>query len=237
MSTKLTAQHYHDLAAARGFTWLGEVIPSSAHRITLWRCGQGHEFSITYHDVIRGRGCRACAIEGRANKTRKQVEDYHKLANSKGWQWLGETVVNSATLTTWRCEHGHTFAMRYSNARTQGCPVCRDITRGDRIRLKASDYLALAAQRNRQWMEDVVPQDSLTPTLWRCANGHLFKQRYQDARVKDCPYCNRERLSEHFRHKESDYHTLAENCELQWIGDTRPKNSKEGTIWRCANGH
>ena len=51
---------YHELAAERGFEWLGQEVGSVAVR-TGWRCPKGHEWESCYNSVRQGSGCHTCS--------------------------------------------------------------------------------------------------------------------------------------------------------------------------------
>ena len=55
-----TDTDYHELAAKRGYQWLGPPVPRVIHK-TRWRCRNGHEWESRYNDISTGYGCPACA--------------------------------------------------------------------------------------------------------------------------------------------------------------------------------
>jgi len=54
-----TPADYHELAAERGFRWLGPEVPTT-HDKTTWECGEGHLWEARYNDIQSGRGCPTC---------------------------------------------------------------------------------------------------------------------------------------------------------------------------------
>lgn len=123
--TPKTEEDYRALARERGFRWLGPLV-SSVHQHTKWECGKGHRWRSVYHNIARGSDCPYCA--GKAPKT---PEDYHALAETRGFLWLGPEVPNSETKTFWRCEKGHEWETTYySISIGSGCHVCQDRENG-----------------------------------------------------------------------------------------------------------
>lgn len=112
-NARKTANDYHVLAGARGFKWLGSMIPSNVCTKTLWECSMGHQWETAYHTIKGSKtGCPYCA-----GNVRKIPADYHALAEKRGFKWIGPAVSNVGTKTTWECEHGHHWQAAYDYIR------------------------------------------------------------------------------------------------------------------------
>jgi hypothetical protein len=110
---------FHALAASRGFTWQGPIVPTTTDK-TGWRCGQGHTWPAHYNSIQQGSGCPFCA--GLAPKT---ATDYNDLAARRGFTWLGPLVANTKTKTRWQCGSNHTWeAAFHTISGGSGCPHC-----------------------------------------------------------------------------------------------------------------
>jgi len=126
----IAPQQYHELADYRGFEWLGPGVPN-VMTPTHWRCELGHEWNSNYLHIQQGTGCPICAIEDVADRQRLKPSDYHKLAEQKGFKWLGPEVPNNQTNTWWQCKKGHKWQARYGNINMgRGCPECIDFVNG-----------------------------------------------------------------------------------------------------------
>lgn len=70
----------------------------------------------------------------------------------------------------------------------------------------------------------------LTP--WRCrAQGHVFERTYNLVQaLKGCPIC-----SGRVRKTPADYHALAKERGMRWIGTAAP-TTNDLTDWQCAQG-
>lgn len=94
------------------------------------------------------------------------------------------------------------------------------------------DYRNLAAARGLVWLGKVAPGTRhLTP--WRCrAQGHVFERTYNLVQaLKGCPIC-----SGRVRKTPADYHALAKERGMRWIGTAAP-TTNDLTDWQCAQGH
>lgn len=128
---RFTADHYHALAARRGFKWLGSDVPANIETHTLWECQRGHQWEAVYGN-IKKTGCPECAMPLRGESLRHNTDAYHRLAQQRGYTWEGAVIPdNNRTKTAWRCNRGHRFSMTYGNLQ-QGisCPLCRDYVNG-----------------------------------------------------------------------------------------------------------
>lgn len=117
------------------------------------------------------------------NKRKKTPTDYHLLAESRGFRWLGPEVATTKTLTTWECPKGHQWQAIYNNIQ-QGrhCPSC---TR----KKTSSDFHLVAQKRNFQWLGPVVTSMDI-PTKWKCTHGHEWQTTYRNIlRGDNCPLC------------------------------------------------
>lgn len=208
---------YHALAAQRGLEWLGPEVARGDSK-TSWRCDHGHVWSARYSLIKQGGGCPYC--------NRHTDADYHDLAASKGYTWLGPSVESVAVKTTWQCGNGHVWETSYSNLR--GCKKCKNERQGVGNRIPADDYTALAVSIDYKWLGPEVSSTSEN-TFWECDKGHTwFTNYYNIARGRRCFDCN--------RHNDQDYHALASGRGFLWVGDL-PKNNKGATEWKCNSGH
>jgi predicted Zn-ribbon and HTH transcriptional regulator len=127
-NAKKTEKDYYDLAEYREFEWVGWVLPKNIKDITLWECKKcKYIWKARYNDIQQGSGCPDCS-----GKARKTEEDYHKLADSRGFKWVGVVLPKDNKYPTlWECEKGHRWEAWYSNVRRgTGCPTCRDMING-----------------------------------------------------------------------------------------------------------
>jgi very-short-patch-repair endonuclease len=216
-----TPEDFHALAAERGFRWLGPEVPNIRTK-TWWQCEEGHRWEAVYGNIHRGTGCPSCA-----GLTPKTPEDYHILAEQRGFRWLGPEVPNIRTKTWWQCEEGHRWEARYSDIqRGSGCPFCS----GKAPKVPA-DYQVLAEQRGFRWLGPEVP-NVRTKTWWQCEEGHRWEAVYASIhRGTGCPSC-----AGLAPKTPEDYHILAGQRGFRWLGPEVPNISTK-TAWECEEGH
>lgn len=219
---KKTPQDYHDLAQERGIEWIGEF-PKDTHTKTLWRCGEGHEWLSTYSVVYSGSTCKQCS----ADKQRLSESDYHELAESKGFVWLGDVIKNARTATLWGCDNGHEWMAKQSDIKQgKGCPHCA----GNAPKIIA-DYHRLASEKGFQWLGKELPLNVHSKTLWECAEGHIWEALYANVRHGyGCPHC-----AGNIAKTKEDYVKIAEKFGYQWIGD-EIISVNANTQWQCLCG-
>lgn len=221
-----TPDDYHALAEERDFRWIGPEVRNTEAR-TIWECEQGHRWEATFNNVRHGTGCPVCY--GNLPKT---PADYCALADQRGFQWLGPEVPNVLAKTVWECESGHQWEAPYNGIQQgYGCPFCAGIAPKT-----PDDYHALAAERGFRWLGPEVP-DIKSKTGWVCQLEHQWEARYNDIQQgTGCPACAIETKAEQLRKTPSDYHALAAERGLRWLGPEVP-NSSTKTVWECEQGH
>lgn len=180
--------------------------------------------------ISRGQGCPSCN-----GGVKKELEDYHALAKSRGLKWLGPEVSNGKTKTEWRCSCGYKWMATYGSIwnSKKGCARCAgNYTKSE------SDYHELAKQKGVKWVGK-LPKSVKLKTRWICDKGHKFSTTYDSlsgATANGCQKCRTERNQENQRLKLEDYTTLAEENGFKWLGPEVPNNQTK-TWWKCSNGH
>lgn len=128
-SMRFTDNDYHNLASENGFIWLGPSVKKNLHK-TKWKCKNGHIFISTYSNIQIGNGCIYC----RNDNLRLCPGDYYKLAEKRGYKWLGPEVKRTCELTTWECPCGNIWEANYNNiSRGRSCPRCKLVINGAQV--------------------------------------------------------------------------------------------------------
>jgi len=174
-----TPEDYNQLAADRGFEWLGPIVSRNNSK-TYWKCALGHKWQADFSRIQQGSGCPHCY--GTANK---QSDDYSKLAEEKGFIWEGPEVSNTKTNTNWRCPQNHNWEAPYTTIQSgHGCPHCAGL-----IPKSNNDYLQLAKDRGFKWIGPEVP-NTKTNTNWECPEGHKWSANFHNIQGgTGCPEC------------------------------------------------
>src|SRR3990170_7018881 len=103
-------------------------------------------------------------------------------------------------------------------------------------RKTADDYRALARRRGFTWLGQ-FPRNTGELTQWLCSRGHEFSANYDNLKQgMGCKYCTREDHGARRRHPPEDYHAIAYERGLVWLGP-EVKGALELTVWECGAGH
>lgn len=225
------AADYEKLAFKRGYVWLGPF-PDNTKLKTKWRCENNHEFAACYGNINQGMNCKKCVLEQNASQQRHGPEDYHALAQERGFRWIGPPVNSVVADTVWECQEGHRWSARYNSLQSakSGCPICGFERSAAAKRRTPSDYIALANQKEIIWLGDIV-KSTKSDTRWRCPTcDHVWLSPFSTiraAKVFPCPNCSPRRPK-----SEADFHALAESRDFKWIGETLV-NTRTNTLWEC----
>ena len=120
-----TPSEYHDLASQRDLEWQGKEVKNTNIK-THWKCKNGHIIYMSYTHVRVNLGCPTCR--------KVSPLDYHNLASSRSFNWIGPQPSNVNYRTTWQCEKGHRWQASYSNIRNgTGCPSCQKSWGAERV--------------------------------------------------------------------------------------------------------
>ena len=190
-----TLADYIALAESRDdLIWLGPMV-ARANIPTGWKCKEcGYEWKAHYSNIKQGQGCRKCADKKKADNQRYGPSHYLALAESRGFKWVGDTIIDCRTNTLWQCDVGHIWGDSWDDIKAGSrCPECYKEVRGDIHRYGPDQYKELAKNRQIEWLGPEVRRTD-QKTLWRCENGHRFRSTYDDLKQgKGCSHCNQSR--------------------------------------------
>jgi hypothetical protein len=217
---------YHALAENRGLFWLGPAV-ASALAPTVWECRIGHRWSARYNSIQQGRGCAKCANERIVAGRRRQPAEYHQLASTHGFIWLGPIVASTKSRTNWECEAGHRWSSCYNWIQQgNGCRQCSGLSP------RAPEHFhELARERGFTWLGPLAI-NTRTKTTWTCGLGHQWNATYSSVfGGSGCPEC-----SGNINKTIEEFCRVAEDREFLWLGPV-VCNSKTKTEWQCPKGH
>jgi very-short-patch-repair endonuclease len=129
---RLKPEDYHALAQSKGHIWLGPEVANNRTK-TNWQCQHGHRWAASYSSVILGT-CPKCSTAIVTASRRRKPDDYHTLATSRGFSWLGPEVLRNNIKTRWQCAKAHVWEAGYNDIQSgNGCPFCCDMVNGQRV--------------------------------------------------------------------------------------------------------
>jgi hypothetical protein len=201
---------YHRLASGREWKWLGKALPKNTMTKTEWECDKGHNRTMTYQSVAAGNECRDCYDErikhpDYVDPRAHDEDEYRRLAEERGFNYLGPYPPNSATDTNWRCAKKHKpWPATYNNiSRGTGCPSCKG-KRADFDNNLSVLFPDVADSWHPTKNGDLSPSD-VTPgshkkVWWHCPKSKLpefphdfpavIKERTRSDNPTGCPCCS-----------------------------------------------
>lgn len=159
---------------------------------------------------------------------KKTLNDFHAVADKRGFKYLGSETVGSHEKALWSCGK-HEWMTTYSQiARGKGCPHC--------IRHDAGDYKALADKMRIEWLGP-LPTNVHTKTKWSCGQ-HEWENSYSKVNAgRSCPICTKESIKDAVL--ENRRKRIPEQCGqianrrgFTWLGPV-PASRHDKTLWSC----
>ena len=140
---------------------------------------------------------------------RKTEQDYYDLAREKGFEWIGKYPKDTGVKTEWQCTERHIWNAAYHKiSQGYGCPYCFG-----NARKTEQDYHNVAKSRGFEWIDQILPKNVGTKTVWHCQDGHGWRTSFSAIqRGSGCPYCARTA-----KKTERDYYRLAAQMDIEWI--------------------
>lgn len=177
---------YKILALQKEGEYILNYIPQNVDiPIDGWKCKFFHTWKTSYHNIQGGTWCNICA--GNLPKT---LEDYKKLANEKGYEYVLNTIPEGTGIKAengWKCEFEHIWSSNYNHIQqNRHCPYCMN-----KIPKNLKDYKDLAIKMSGEYVYDIIPPNANTHTDgWKCKNGHQWTNFYTDINQGHwCPKC------------------------------------------------
>lgn len=117
---------YNNLAKLKGFKYIQDNVPKSVDTsINGWKCSNDHIWKATYSNIQHSTGCPHCS-----GQFPKNLEDYKKLAQGKGFTYTLNDIPKSIKILTdgWKCSNDHNWSARYDDIRSgYACPYCSSL--------------------------------------------------------------------------------------------------------------
>ena len=119
-SQKLTIEELQDIATKRNGKLLTKEYIGWAVKME-WQCENGHIWLANSNQIKSGGWCRKCDIE----KRKSSIEDFKKIAESRGGSLTSTEYINTVTPLEWRCKNGHTWKTKpFTVKQGSWCPIC-----------------------------------------------------------------------------------------------------------------
>ncbi len=112
------------LARAKGGECLSDKYVNNATKLK-WKCKEGHIWEAKSGNIKSGKWCPKCSYEYRSSLRRGNIQDMHRLAESRGGKCLSEKYTNVDTKLKWKCKEWHIWeAVPSSIKRGSWCAKC-----------------------------------------------------------------------------------------------------------------
>lgn len=174
---KLNIDYIREETLKKGFELLSNEYKNNSTKLQ-FKCPNGHEFSCSYNNFKRGRGCSECY------KYKKLSQEYVKtFVESKQHELLSQYTSANKKITV-RCPNGHirdiTFA-HFKNGRK--CPYCIG------KKLYHTDVEKYINDQGYLLLDNFINVRSKITLL--CDKGHRFITTFDLFKQgRRCPYCN-----------------------------------------------
>lgn len=186
MKKRLTLQQVNDRILDRGYRMVSEFVNVNAK--SEFVCGEGHLWLATPDSVMRGNGCPTCANLKRADDKSLSIEEVIRRTTERGIEYV-DGYKNCATVARFKCRCGHIWSTTAWNVFAgKGCPLCASTSRGEALRISASEVNARLFERGIR----LVGEFELVKikTDFRCDCGNIWSAKPNNVlNGTGCPKC------------------------------------------------
>jgi len=240
MPKKYTYQYIKEYIEKENYQLLSDTYKNNNTKLLL-KCPIGHEYKVTLGSFQQGRRCPFCA--GNIKLTYEYVKYF---IESKGYQLLSDTYINSKTKLLIKCPIGHEYNVLFLHFKNGiRCPVCYGNKK------LTYEYVKSYIEKEGYQLLSKKYKNNSTELLLKCPEGHGYKVKFYSFKQGcRCPICWNESKSSKDEKELQDYiETLGYNIirndrtqifnpltgynlELDiWIPDLKKAIEYNGTYW------
>ncbi|CAG8623370.1 10608_t:CDS:1 [Paraglomus occultum] len=222
---KLGLNVAQDIARSKGGECLSDIYINS-HNNLLWKCGQGHTWYASLHNVKKARGTWCAKCNG---CTKLDISIAIDLAQQRKGKCLSKKYINNHMPLLWECSKGHQWSTSLSSVKRLGswCPYCSG-------RHSCSLDLAkkIANERNGKCLSEQYININKY-LLWECNQKHTWYASLHDVKNGNhwCAKCA----------KNKPYNLeFVKNIANSRSGECLSENyvnAHTKLMWKCVNGH
>ena len=224
-----------------------QVMPNS-HRVSYWRCPQGHSWQARVYTVTSGNGCPYCsryrALPGETDMVSTHPELAAEWDEEKNGMPASQVLSGASFEAWWRCKKGHSYqALVYSRLAGTDCPYCT----GKLVLPGFNDLATTDPQLAGEWADTTVSPSEVNRgshklVTWRCPVGHDYQAAvYARVAGNGCPYCTGRKVLAGFNDLATTHPKVAAQWDRELNGNLTPQMVSRGcgkkVWWRCAEGH
>lgn len=177
---KLTIDEMKAIAHAKGGRCLSEQYVNNQTKLQ-WECSKGHTWESTPSLVKNGAWCPVCAGNAKCS-----LEEFVKIAESRGGTCVSRGYQNNNTKLTFRCAKNHEWdTIPYSIKKGHWCPYC-----AGSARRSLDEMQKIASSRGGKCLSNHY-KNNQSKLTWECAFGHQWDSA--PASIINgtwCPHCS-----------------------------------------------
>lgn len=195
-----------------------------------WECDRGHKWMTTPHIIRSGFWCPTCALENQ----RSSIDEFKKIAISKGGKLLSEKYMGTDTHLKWQCAKGHTWMTTPAQIKKGAwCRKCSTIINADKLRSSTSDFQKYAKSRGGKFLSKEY-HNQKSELKWQCDKGHIWINHGTSIINKKtwCAMCAREERKSSI----NDLHKIAKERKGKLLSKEYV-NINTHLKWQCNKGH
>jgi len=179
--TNIRLNEVKELAIKRRGVCLSKTYLGSKEKL-LFTCSHSHKFYLAPIELKKGKWCPLCR---KGNLSKKEIQQYEKLASTRGGSCLSSTYINSSTKLKWQCKLGHIWEASPTNIKLGSwCPICKENSK-----ISILDMKQFAQKRNGKCLS-VKYFNARTKLTWQCSLGHIWEAVPDSIRRGSwCPQC------------------------------------------------
>lgn len=240
--TPLSATH-PDIAK-QAFGWDPSQVKASDSLKRNWRCLKGHEFLAASNQRTRpdkSSGCPYCS----GRKVLKGLNDLattHPGLAQYAHDWDPTRYsAGSAVEMEWKCQKGHIFHSRITDATRSNSKIFCSVCNGHSILIGFNDLATtdpVVAAEAHDWDPRTVTRGSNRKRQFKCPIGHIYEAAIASRALElvGCRICRNQIVLEGFNDLASQNPKIAAEAN-GWDPTKFVFGSSKRMSWKCREGH
>lgn len=136
-----------------------------------WQCDKGHIWMADGGSVLSGKWCQKCYWLRSGDRTRGNLDEFIKIADSHGGKLLSKKYVDSNEKLRWQCDKGHIWYATGANVKHSKSWCRRCIKR--KLGYTIEDMKRMAHKHRGECLSEKYSGNAVK-LKWECKNGHQW---------------------------------------------------------------
>lgn len=186
MTTIHNIDEFHKISRDKGGSCLSRIYKGVDYKLK-FQCSEGHVWESRAMSVLNGHWCRKCADK---NNVTLCIEDFQKIATSKGGTCLSTDYNGSKTMLRFKCKCGREWTTVADGIlRGKWCPACG-------LKKRSSSIKDLQESISNRGLTIISTEykNAHTHVMVKCSLGHTFRAKPHNLKTNktNCPVCSRD---------------------------------------------